>query len=428
MLYRERRSWTAHEDQLLREAVELEDPANPNPSKWHAISKHVPNRTNKDCRKRWFAKMASDVVKGGWSPEEDDRLVKAIEKYGTRWSMVASMVQTRNSDQCAKRWTDTLNPTIDRTSWTPEADALLIKAVQEHGKFWTKIVKTYFPGRTGLSAKNRYNSITRFSTDSRVGRRQTPTSPISLRVNHRCDSVSSSSASASPVTPSATVAEIPRSSSLMTPSEYAIDSNAWSNYPSSQPSSIGKTEHFTYEELISALMPLQHEQEELLLHQNLQSEPYINSISTMGPSSSHYNVDGRAHHHQTYPLNMVSSHDSIARADPDRRNDRHLAALRGMAVDRPADSDVYLFNHHHGNRPSVHNIQTSQMLSSPISLHSPASTPVSSNPMMDSPIYLHQPSASHRSPAFYPPNPQGPVWDGDVFGMNANVQSHWLPC
>ncbi|THV05887.1 hypothetical protein K435DRAFT_646529 [Dendrothele bispora CBS 962.96] len=132
-----------------------EDPANPNPSKWHAISKHVPHRTNKDCRKRWFGKIASDVVKGGWSPEEDERLIKAIKKYGTRWSLVAPMVKTRNGDQCAKRWTDTLNPTIDRTSWTPEADALLIKAVQEHGKFWTKIVKTYFPGRTALSAKNR---------------------------------------------------------------------------------------------------------------------------------------------------------------------------------------------------------------------------------------------------------------------------------
>ncbi|KAK0430430.1 Homeodomain-like protein [Armillaria borealis] len=164
---RERRSWTDEEDRLLREAVKKEDPNSASPSKWYAIAKHVPDRTNKDCRKRWFAKMASDVVKGGWSPDEDARLVKAIEQCGTRWSMVAAMVQSRNSDQCAKRWTDTLNPAIDRTTWTPEGDALLLKAVSEHGKVWTKIVKTYFPGRTGLSAKNRYNSITRGNIDSR---------------------------------------------------------------------------------------------------------------------------------------------------------------------------------------------------------------------------------------------------------------------
>lgn len=192
MTSRERRSWTLKEDQLLREAVQKEDPNTQNPSKWHAIAKHVPDRTNKDCRKRWFAKMASDVVKGGWAPDEDERLVKAIEHYGTRWSLVASQVCTRNSDQCAKRWTDTLNPAIDRTSWTPEADALLLSAVNEHGKLWTKIVKTYFPGRTGLAAKNRYNSITRFNSD----RSRRPS---------KSSSSGSSSSGDSPVTPSLSI-------------------------------------------------------------------------------------------------------------------------------------------------------------------------------------------------------------------------------
>ncbi|KAL0577928.1 hypothetical protein V5O48_004067 [Marasmius crinis-equi] len=78
MLYTERRPWTAYEDQLLQ------DPGNPNPSRWHAISEHVPNRTNKGCRKRWFMNMPSDLVKGAWLAEEDEALVKAIEKYGTR--------------------------------------------------------------------------------------------------------------------------------------------------------------------------------------------------------------------------------------------------------------------------------------------------------------------------------------------------------
>ncbi|KAJ7111826.1 hypothetical protein C8R44DRAFT_882875 [Mycena epipterygia] len=172
---RERRQWTAQEDELLRLAVSREEPGNPAPSKWHAIAQHVPNRTNKDCRKRWYAKMSSDVVKGGWSPEEDQRLLNAIDSYGTRWSLVASMVQTRNSDQCAKRWCDTLNPAIDRTAWSSEADDLLIQAVNEHGKVWTKIVQMYFPGRTGLAAKNRYNSITRAEGSSR-SRRHTPDS------------------------------------------------------------------------------------------------------------------------------------------------------------------------------------------------------------------------------------------------------------
>ncbi|KAF8650301.1 hypothetical protein AX16_005309 [Volvariella volvacea WC 439] len=196
-----RRRWTPREDQLLCNAVEKEDPGNPAPSKWHAIAKHVPNRTVKDCKKRWFAKMASDVVKGGWAPDEDERLVQGVERYGTRWSLVASVVQTRNSDQCAKRWADTLNPAINRTSWTPEADELLIQAVNQHGKVWTKIVKTYFPGRTGLSAKNRYNSITRFGTENlrQRGRRVIPEStPYPLHGSSRSDASPFSSRGSSP--------------------------------------------------------------------------------------------------------------------------------------------------------------------------------------------------------------------------------------
>ncbi|KAL0953089.1 hypothetical protein HGRIS_004361 [Hohenbuehelia grisea] len=171
MTCRERRCWTEQEDELLRDAVRKEDPDTHPPSKWHQIAKHVPNRTNKDCRKRWFAKFAAVVAKGGWSADEDERLIRAVETYGTKWSLVASEVVTRNNDQCAKRWSDTLNPSIDRTSWSPEEDAQLLQAVQVIGKSWTKIVKTYFPGRTGLSAKNRYCRLLRIMSDSSRGSR-----------------------------------------------------------------------------------------------------------------------------------------------------------------------------------------------------------------------------------------------------------------
>ncbi|TRM64818.1 hypothetical protein BD626DRAFT_400019 [Schizophyllum amplum] len=154
--------------------------------------------------------MATDVVKGGWAPDEDERLVKAIEKHGTRWSLVAQVVQTRNSDQCAKRWTDTLNPAIDRTTWTAAQDDLLIRAVNEHGKVWTKIVKTYFPGRTGLSAKNRYNSVTRFVSTSAAARpRRDSVAPYERR-----KSVSSASSALDHASPSSTASPMIPSDAL----------------------------------------------------------------------------------------------------------------------------------------------------------------------------------------------------------------------
>ncbi|KAF9058386.1 Homeodomain-like protein, partial [Rhodocollybia butyracea] len=147
--------WTEEEDRLLVEAVK-KAPGDKNPSNWRIIEAYVPNRSNKDCRKRWFSKLGSKHGgRGLWRPEEDEILLRAIEKHGLKWTRVAAEVKTRNSDQCAKRWKDTLNPDIDRTSWTAEEDKKLVEAVEQHGHHWAKIVKACFPGRTGLAAKNR---------------------------------------------------------------------------------------------------------------------------------------------------------------------------------------------------------------------------------------------------------------------------------
>ncbi|THG94124.1 hypothetical protein EW026_g7286 [Hermanssonia centrifuga] len=98
---RDRRAWTEEEDELLRAAIDQEDADASPPSKWHAIAKHIPHRTNKDCRKRWWAQMATRVSKGSWSTEEDERLFSAVDELGTKWAAVAGRVGTRNSGRSA---------------------------------------------------------------------------------------------------------------------------------------------------------------------------------------------------------------------------------------------------------------------------------------------------------------------------------------
>ncbi|KAJ3981952.1 transcription factor, Myb superfamily [Lentinula detonsa] len=158
MLARQRRPWTSEEDKQLIEAVKREDLKSYKPLNWCTVSNYVPNRSNKDCRKRWMSTHASaeiKITKGAWSEAEDEHLRAAVQAFGPRWCRVAQMVHGRNSDQCAKRWKDTLDPAIDRSKWTSTEDELLLKVVGEMGRKWARVVKDYFPGRTGLAAKNR---------------------------------------------------------------------------------------------------------------------------------------------------------------------------------------------------------------------------------------------------------------------------------
>ncbi|KAF9003332.1 hypothetical protein BDQ17DRAFT_1541898 [Cyathus striatus] len=134
---RRRRPWTDEEDEILRKAVEQEHPEGSPPFRWLAIAKHVPE-----------------------GPTRIAGRDGAIEKYGTnRWPLVSAMVGTRKSCQCARRWYDTLNPSIDRTPWSKDDDAKLLAAVNNHGKKWSYIAKTFFPGRTGLATKNRFVAL-----------------------------------------------------------------------------------------------------------------------------------------------------------------------------------------------------------------------------------------------------------------------------
>ncbi|KAL9093168.1 MAG: hypothetical protein Q9159_000345 [Coniocarpon cinnabarinum] len=62
------------------------DSCNGSVKDWCAISKLLPGRSNKDCRKR-FSKVVKSVNKGTWSPEEDRKLIEAIETCGPRLVM-----------------------------------------------------------------------------------------------------------------------------------------------------------------------------------------------------------------------------------------------------------------------------------------------------------------------------------------------------
>ena len=54
-----------------------------------------------------------DVIKGPWSPEEDEVLKKLIEQHGPRnWSVIAQGLKGRSGKSCRLRWCNQLNPEV----------------------------------------------------------------------------------------------------------------------------------------------------------------------------------------------------------------------------------------------------------------------------------------------------------------------------
>ncbi|KAI0905320.1 hypothetical protein F4823DRAFT_611535 [Ustulina deusta] len=181
---RDRKTWTAKEDEQLRNAV-LQTIQDSRPLMWRDLAKSVPGRSNKDCRRRWWNTLAGCTVKGPWSESEDERLMHAVGSYGPQWTQVAAAVGTRHSDQCSSHWTQVLDPDINHSDFTPDEDCRLLQAVKSQGTNWTGISAHHTPRRTTLALKNRYATLQTRPTTDRTGNASLPDEPPSQRTHKR---------------------------------------------------------------------------------------------------------------------------------------------------------------------------------------------------------------------------------------------------
>ncbi|KAI0502029.1 hypothetical protein KFK09_016974 [Dendrobium nobile] len=152
--------WTPEEDKTLRRAVELHKGRS-----WKKIAESIPDRTEVQCLHRWQKVINPELVKGSWTPLEDDVIINLVAKYGpTKWSVIAKSLPGRIGKQCRERWHNHLNPEIRKDSWTLEEEIELMKAHIKHGNKWAEIAKV-IRGRTDNSIKNHWNSSLRKKLD-----------------------------------------------------------------------------------------------------------------------------------------------------------------------------------------------------------------------------------------------------------------------
>ena len=92
-----------------------------------------------------------------FSKEEDNVLTKLVEKYGTvNWAFISKQIKGRNARQCRDRWSNYLSPEVANKPWTPEEEEFLVKKYEEIGPCWKQIA-TFFPTRTDINIKSRWN-------------------------------------------------------------------------------------------------------------------------------------------------------------------------------------------------------------------------------------------------------------------------------
>ncbi|XP_021668428.2 transcription factor MYB92-like [Hevea brasiliensis] len=101
----------------------------------------------------------SGLKKGPWTPEEDQKLVKYIQKHGhSSWRALPKLAGlNRCGKSCRLRWTNYLRPDIKRGKFSQEEEQTILNLHSVLGNKWSAIA-SHLPGRTDNEIKNFWNT------------------------------------------------------------------------------------------------------------------------------------------------------------------------------------------------------------------------------------------------------------------------------
>ncbi|RUP48888.1 Homeodomain-like protein [Jimgerdemannia flammicorona] len=150
--------WSNEEDQILREACVKYG------SNWSVIAHSLPDRTPGDCAKR-FPNLAPTIAH--WTEDENRLLREKVAQYGFRWKILAdSYFPNRTPAQLANHWTAVENPRQDFGTWLPEEEKRLLNAVQIDKLSWASVAERVGT-RNQWQCRFKYLSLTQSNPNDR---------------------------------------------------------------------------------------------------------------------------------------------------------------------------------------------------------------------------------------------------------------------
>lgn len=170
-----RGSWTAEENQLLRDAIARFPKGSP--VQWRQVALHVGSRNRIQCRQRFKMVLEPGTAKGQWHLAEDQQLCSAVAGEQQRvaagccsgghhvpstwnWDLISAAVPGRCKMQVKDRWTNHLDPAIVHGPFTAAEDEMLRELQQRHGNKFAQIARQ-IPGRPLVQIKIRWRSMQR---------------------------------------------------------------------------------------------------------------------------------------------------------------------------------------------------------------------------------------------------------------------------
>ena len=143
--------WSEEEDKILIEKSKEYGYKN-----WATVASFIPGRSAIQCSAR-YKRIQPGLIKGAWTLEEDQELLRLYRYYGKNWSHISKSMPHRTGKQIRDRFLNALDDNLKKDKFTKEEDRKVVKWYKVYGNSWCRIAKK-IKGRTGDMVKNRFYS------------------------------------------------------------------------------------------------------------------------------------------------------------------------------------------------------------------------------------------------------------------------------